>query len=46
MSSVVAVVKSIIGQVIAVSPEGVQRVLVEGDRIYQGDSCSPAPQER
>ncbi|TLX79722.1 retention module-containing protein [Pseudomonas nicosulfuronedens] len=37
MSSVVAVVKSIIGQVIAVSPEGVQRVLVEGDRIYQGD---------
>ncbi|MBB4862598.1 VCBS repeat-containing protein [Pseudomonas nitritireducens] len=37
MSSVVAVVKSIIGQVIAVSAEGVQRVLVEGDRIYQGD---------
>ncbi|WP_193452751.1 retention module-containing protein [Pseudomonas nitroreducens] len=37
MSSVVAVVKSIIGQVIAVSPEGVQRVLVEGDRIYQGE---------
>ena len=37
MSSVVAVVKSIIGQVIAVSAEGAQRVLVEGDRIYQGD---------
>ncbi|MCP1626893.1 retention module-containing protein [Pseudomonas nitroreducens] len=37
MSSVVAVVKSIIGQVIAVSPEGAQRVLVEGDRIYQGE---------
>ncbi|QRY81741.1 retention module-containing protein [Pseudomonas sp. PDNC002] len=37
MSSVVAVVKSIIGQVIAVSPEGVQRVLIEGDRVYQGE---------
>ncbi|PJI49131.1 MAG: hypothetical protein CTR55_07100 [Pseudomonas sp.] len=37
MSSVVAVVKSIIGQVIAVTPEGAQRVLVEGDRIYQGE---------
>ncbi|WP_178119496.1 retention module-containing protein [Pseudomonas sp. SCB32] len=37
MSSVVAVVKSIIGQVVAVSPEGAQRVLVEGDRIYQGE---------
>ncbi|MCJ1885494.1 retention module-containing protein, partial [Pseudomonas sp. LA21] len=37
MSNVVAVVKSIIGQVVAVSPEGAQRVLVEGDRIYQGE---------
>ncbi|WP_437883338.1 retention module-containing protein [Pseudomonas sp. LRF_L74] len=37
MSSVIAVVKSVIGQVVAVSPEGSRRVLVEGDRIYQGD---------
>lgn len=37
MSSVVAVVKSIVGQVVAVSPEGVQRVLIEGDRLFLGD---------
>ncbi|WP_460122705.1 LapA family giant adhesin [Pseudomonas sp. H3_G09] len=37
MSSVVAVVKSIVGQVFVVSPEGVRRVLVEGDRLYVGD---------
>ncbi|OWJ90890.1 hypothetical protein B6S59_25720, partial [Pseudomonas sp. A46] len=37
MSSVVAIVKSIVGQVIAVSPEGLQRFLVEGDRLFKGD---------
>ncbi|MHB2057976.1 LapA family giant adhesin [Pseudomonas monsensis] len=37
MSSVVAVVKSIVGQVFVVSPEGVRRVLVEGDRLFVGD---------
>ncbi|MCU1730644.1 retention module-containing protein, partial [Pseudomonas sp. 20P_3.2_Bac4] len=37
MSSVVAIVQRVIGQVMAVSPEGVQRVLVEGDRLFAGD---------
>ncbi|WP_249678525.1 retention module-containing protein [Pseudomonas abieticivorans] len=37
MSSVVAIVKSIVGQVVAVSPEGVRRVLIEGDRLFAGD---------
>ena len=37
MSSVVAIVKSIIGQVFAESPGGGKRVLVEGDRIFQGE---------
>ena len=37
MSSVVAIVKSIVGQVIAVSPEGIRRVLIEGDRVFTGE---------
>ncbi|POF39880.1 hypothetical protein B0D71_22615, partial [Pseudomonas laurylsulfativorans] len=37
MSSVVAIVKSIVGQVFVVSPEGVRRVLVEGDKLFAGD---------
>ncbi|MFV3406870.1 retention module-containing protein, partial [Pseudomonas sp. NY15463] len=37
MSTVVAIVKSIVGQVIAVSPEGIRRVLVEGDRLFAGE---------
>ncbi|WP_418338495.1 retention module-containing protein [Pseudomonas citronellolis] len=37
MSSVVAVVKSVIGQVLAVSAEEQRRVLVEGDRLFLGD---------
>ncbi|QXN50470.1 retention module-containing protein [Pseudomonas fluorescens] len=37
MSSVVAIVKSIVGQVFAVSPEGTRRVLIEGDRLFVGD---------
>ncbi|NIF30502.1 retention module-containing protein, partial [Pantoea sp. Tr-811] len=37
MSSVVAIVKSVVGQVIAVSPEGIRRVLIEGDRLFAGE---------
>ncbi|WP_156382933.1 retention module-containing protein, partial [Pseudomonas sp. Root569] len=37
MSSVVAIVKSIVGQVFVVSPEGIRRVLIEGDRLFAGD---------
>ncbi|MGE8407152.1 MAG: retention module-containing protein, partial [Pseudomonas sp.] len=37
MSSVVAIVKQVVGQVVAVSPEGIQRVLIEGDRLFIGD---------
>ncbi|MFC5697361.1 retention module-containing protein, partial [Pseudomonas sp. GCM10022186] len=37
MSSVIAIVKSIVGQVMAMSPEGFQRLLVEGDRLFEGD---------
>ncbi|NWL79033.1 hypothetical protein DM872_19495, partial [Pseudomonas taiwanensis] len=37
MSSVIAIVKSIVGQVFAMSPEGFQRLLVEGDRLFKGD---------
>ncbi|WP_137823738.1 retention module-containing protein, partial [Pseudomonas sp. D(2018)] len=37
MSSVVAIVKSIVGQVFAMSPEGIQRLLIEGDRLFKGD---------
>ncbi|WP_123532269.1 retention module-containing protein, partial [Pseudomonas fluorescens] len=37
MSSPVAIVKSIIGQVFVVSPEGIKRLLVEGDHLFKGD---------
>ena len=37
MSSVVAIVKSIVGQVFVISPEGARRLLVEGDRLFAGD---------
>ncbi|MDH4609752.1 retention module-containing protein, partial [Pseudomonas sp. BN102] len=37
MSSVIAIVKSIVGQVYAMSPEGFQRLIVEGDRLFKGD---------
>ncbi|MFA7946372.1 retention module-containing protein [Pseudomonas brenneri] len=37
MSSVVAIVKGIVGQVFVISPEGARRVLVEGDRLFAGD---------
>ncbi|WP_458729885.1 retention module-containing protein [Pseudomonas brenneri] len=37
MSSVVAIVKGIVGQVFVISPEGARRPLVEGDRLFAGD---------
>ncbi|WP_339548009.1 retention module-containing protein, partial [Pseudomonas sp. RA_35y_Pfl2_P32] len=43
MSSVVAIVKSIVGQVFAVSPEGIRRILVEGDRLFIGDQLDTGP---
>ncbi|WP_347903081.1 retention module-containing protein [Pseudomonas purpurea] len=43
MSSVVAIVKSIVGQVFAVSPEGIRRVLIEGDRLFVGDQVDTGP---
>lgn len=43
MSSVVAIVKSIVGQVIAVSPEGIRRVLIEGDRLLAGEEVLTGP---
>ncbi|MFZ7447473.1 retention module-containing protein, partial [Klebsiella pneumoniae] len=43
MSSVVAIVKSIVGQVIAVSPEGIRRVLIEGDRLLAGEQVLTGP---
>ncbi|QNT41285.1 retention module-containing protein [Pseudomonas asiatica] len=43
MSSVVAIVKSLVGQVIAVSPEGIRRVLIEGDRLLAGEEVLTGP---
>jgi surface adhesion protein len=43
MSTVVAIVKSIVGQVVAVSPEGIRRVLIEGDRLFAGDQVLTGP---
>ncbi|MGE8501468.1 MAG: retention module-containing protein [Pseudomonas sp.] len=37
MSSVIATVQSIVGQVFAVSPDGARRLLVEGDRLFKGE---------
>ncbi len=37
MSSIIAIVKSIVGQVFALSPEGTRRLLIEGDRLFAGD---------
>ncbi|NBB13208.1 retention module-containing protein, partial [Pseudomonas sp. SLFW] len=43
MSSVVAIVKSIVGQVVAVSAEGIRRVLIEGDRLLAGEQVLTGP---
>jgi Mg-chelatase subunit ChlD len=43
MSSVVAIVKSIVGQVVAVSPEGIRRILIEGDRLFAGEQVLTGP---
>ncbi|WP_262880161.1 retention module-containing protein [Pseudomonas paralcaligenes] len=37
MSNVIAVVKTVVGQVMALSPDGVRRLLVEGDRLFRGE---------
>ncbi|WP_333893438.1 retention module-containing protein, partial [Atlantibacter subterraneus] len=37
MSGVVGLVKAVIGQVFVVSPDGSQRLLIEGDRIFEGE---------
>ncbi|HSC83369.1 MAG TPA: retention module-containing protein, partial [Pseudomonas sp.] len=37
MSSIVAIVRSIVGSVVALSPDGIQRLLVEGDHLFRGD---------
>ena len=43
MSSI-AVVKSIVGQVFALSPDGVRRLLIEGDRLFAGDQVMTGPE--
>ena len=37
MNSMVAIIKSVIGQVFAVSADGVKRQVFEGDRLFQGE---------
>lgn len=37
MSAVVGVVKTVIGQVFATSPDGSRHLLVEGDTLQEGD---------
>jgi hypothetical protein len=37
MSGVSGIVKAVIGQVFAIAPDGSQRLLVEGDRILEGE---------
>jgi hypothetical protein len=37
MSGVSGIVKAVIGQVFAVAPDGSQRLLVEGDRVLEGE---------
>src|SRR3990167_1940201 len=40
MSSIIAIVKSIVGQVFALSPEGVRRLLIDGDRLFAVDQVT------
>ncbi|WP_334117760.1 retention module-containing protein, partial [Atlantibacter hermannii] len=37
MSGAVGLVKAVIGQVFVVSTDGTQRLLIEGDRIFEGE---------
>ncbi|MES2819819.1 MAG: retention module-containing protein, partial [Pseudomonadota bacterium] len=43
MNQLIGIVKSIIGQVFALTPEGTRRLLVEGDRLYQGEQILTGP---
>ena len=43
MSNVIAIVKSMIGQAEVISPEGVRRPLIEGDRLFKGDQLVTGP---
>ena len=43
MSNVIAIVKSMIGQAEVISPEGVRRQLIEGDRLFKGDQLVTGP---
>ncbi|MDZ7888227.1 MAG: retention module-containing protein, partial [Pseudomonas sp.] len=40
MTIIIAIVKSIVGQVFALSPEGTRRLLIEGDRLFAGDQVT------
>ncbi|AYC33939.1 retention module-containing protein [Pseudomonas cavernae] len=46
MSSVVAIVKNVVGQVIALSQEGAQRLLIEGDRLFKGEQLMTGAEGR
>lgn len=43
MSNVIAIVKNLVGQAIAISADGVQRQLAEGDHILQGEKLVTGP---
>ncbi|WP_420173009.1 retention module-containing protein, partial [Leclercia adecarboxylata] len=43
MSGVSGIVKAVIGQVFAVSPDGSKRLLTEGDRILDGEQVQTGP---
>jgi len=43
MSGVSGIVKAVIGQVFAVSPDGSKRLLTEGDRILGGEQVQTGP---
>lgn len=37
MSDVVGIIKALVGQAFAISPDGSKRLLVEGDKILSGE---------
>uniref|UniRef100_UPI0030DCB90D retention module-containing protein n=1 Tax=Pseudomonas sp. EA_35y_Pfl2_R111 TaxID=3088689 RepID=UPI0030DCB90D len=43
MSTIVAIVKSLIGQVFAVSPDGLKRQIFEGERLLMGEQVVTGP---